>query len=1429
MALVLKDRVKETTTTTGTGTYTLAGAATGFEAFSEIGDGNTTYYCCTDGTDFEVGIGTYTASGTTLARTTILQSSNSDAAVNWTSGTRDIFCTQPAEKAVFLDASNIAIFSDDVTFEGASANIVFDKSADEIRFPQDTNVRFGASGSGLQIYHNSSGGQINNGNSSGNLYIVNNTDDGDIRLSTDNGSGSITTYIHCDGGTGEVKLNYYGNTKLKTTNTGILVSGEVVATDLDISGDVDVDGTLEADAITLDGVALGTIATQAADSVDIDGGAIDGVTIGTNSAVTDLRVDRLKLNLNTISNTVTNDSITLNPNGTGIVNMNTDTLRIGDLGADVTVTTTGTGDLTLSTNEGTDTGTIVIADGVNGNISLTPNGTGSVVIDGLSYPQADGNNGQVLTTDGSGTLSFTTVSGGGSVAADDITAGDAAINLTTTSGNITIDAQASDSDIIFKGTDDSSDTTFLTLDGSDAGTAIFNHDIKLGDNSEVKFGDGGDIEIYHHSSSNTNQYRHSTAGITTMFGAPTIQLMDGGMNEKYLVAKATGSYPSGVVELYFANSKKLETTSTGVKTTGTLDVNSAYTFPTSDGSNGQVLTTDGSGSLSFTTVSGGGGGSTALDDITTGDAASTLATTAGNITIDAQGSDTDIIFKGTDSSSDITALTLDMSDAGKAIFNSGATFGGAVDVNSSLSADSISVIGSAEFRESGGAILIRANSAQDRAELHYNGSEKLVTSTTGITVTGTINLNSAYTFPTSDGSANQVLQTDGSGTLSFATVSSGGSGISNVVEDTTPQLGGDLQSNGNDIDLADSDKLIAGTGGDLEFYHDGSNSYIDHVGADAQTLYIRNTTATTNSTDGVVIETKASNPHYVHVTNNGAVRLGISGSDKLSVIGGGTYFNHDIILNSSSHTFKFRNGSYYTTLSGTAATADHTITVPNATGTLALDESTGMTLNNGVIALKNGGTQSEVRLYCESSNAHYAALKAPAHADFAGNVTSTLPSVTGTLIGTANADAPATTTSSSDADHVLVNDGGVLKKITPSDLGIGSGGGGVTVQDEGSSLSTTATTLNFVGSGVVASGTGATKTITIAAGGGSASDSFKTISVSGQSDVIADSSTDTLTLVAGSNMTITTDASGDSITFASSGGGGGGGASNLNGLSDVTISSVQNNDLLKYNSTAGVWQNTNLGVTVEPSITASSTVYPGTQTATLAPSSGTYDQVAYFAEVRDSTNSTTIVSNANITKSGNTLTFVVSTTGSYILRVRAQDFGDLESEFATHSFTVQSFPSLRYMRIAGSNATSHTFVTDITLYTGIGQTGTVYPDTIGNMTSDTAPSPLVATSSGHYNSTSYYTWKAFDTSLYSGWWNLGQYSTYGDWYIQLDLGSSFSAVIQSASVRVNTSYSGGTGITQTYTLLGSSTGSFSGEEITLGSVSSMNIQTNNIN
>ena len=103
MAFVVKDRVRETTLTTGTGTITLAGAVIGYQTFSAIGDGNNTFYTIAGQatSEWEVGIGTYTASGTTLSRDTILASSNSGSAVNFSAGTKDVFVTYPAGKAIF--------------------------------------------------------------------------------------------------------------------------------------------------------------------------------------------------------------------------------------------------------------------------------------------------------------------------------------------------------------------------------------------------------------------------------------------------------------------------------------------------------------------------------------------------------------------------------------------------------------------------------------------------------------------------------------------------------------------------------------------------------------------------------------------------------------------------------------------------------------------------------------------------------------------------------------------------------------------------------------------------------------------------------------------------------------------------------------------------------------------------------------------------------------------------------------------------------------------------------------------------------------------------------------------------------------------------------------------------------------------------------
>ena len=110
MAHVLNDRVKETTTTTGTGTIDLGGAETGFETFVQaIGNSNTTYYAIAhqSANEFEIGIGTVTdASPDTLSRTTVISSTNSDSLVDFSAGTKDVFCTLPASKAVFFDPSS---------------------------------------------------------------------------------------------------------------------------------------------------------------------------------------------------------------------------------------------------------------------------------------------------------------------------------------------------------------------------------------------------------------------------------------------------------------------------------------------------------------------------------------------------------------------------------------------------------------------------------------------------------------------------------------------------------------------------------------------------------------------------------------------------------------------------------------------------------------------------------------------------------------------------------------------------------------------------------------------------------------------------------------------------------------------------------------------------------------------------------------------------------------------------------------------------------------------------------------------------------------------------------------------------------------------------------------------------------------------------
>ena len=138
---------------------------------------------------------------------------------------------------------------------------------------------------------------------------------------------------------------------------------------------------------------------------------IESINIGGIASVVADTSPQLGGNLDVNGNDIvstSNADIDIIPNGTGDVNLGADTVQIGDNNADATLTTQGTGDLTLNTNNGTNSGAIVIQDGANNNITITPNGSGNIVLDGLTFPNADGNANEALVTNGSGTLSFAT-------------------------------------------------------------------------------------------------------------------------------------------------------------------------------------------------------------------------------------------------------------------------------------------------------------------------------------------------------------------------------------------------------------------------------------------------------------------------------------------------------------------------------------------------------------------------------------------------------------------------------------------------------------------------------------------------------------------------------------------------------------------------------------------------------------------------------------------------------------------------------------------------------------------------------------------------------------------------------------------------------------------------------------------------------------
>jgi hypothetical protein len=164
MALVLKDRVKETTTTVGTGSFALAGAVTGYDSFGQIGNGNTTYYAVylDGGSEWEVGIGTYTAPST-LSRDTILASSNAGSVVTFSAGQKTIWCDYPAGKAVYTDATG-SISQTIVNVSGITGDI---STPDSITF--DTAAA--ENSATAKLYWDDGDGVLANGLKGGNVTL----------------------------------------------------------------------------------------------------------------------------------------------------------------------------------------------------------------------------------------------------------------------------------------------------------------------------------------------------------------------------------------------------------------------------------------------------------------------------------------------------------------------------------------------------------------------------------------------------------------------------------------------------------------------------------------------------------------------------------------------------------------------------------------------------------------------------------------------------------------------------------------------------------------------------------------------------------------------------------------------------------------------------------------------------------------------------------------------------------------------------------------------------------------------------------------------------------------------------------------------------------------------------------------------------------
>ena len=273
MALVLNDRVRETTTTTGTGAVALGGAVSGFETFAAgIGNSNTVYYAIVHRTaaEFEVGLGTLDGDSSDLTRTTVISSSNSDSAVNFASGTKDVFCTLPASKTVFEDASGHVTLPHDLFIEGGLIDLKNDGGAvSQIKFYCESSNAHAQTLIGAP-HSESASNTLTLPSSGGSSKLLSATSTATVtNKSIDSDNNTITNIVNAD-----IKSSAaIADSKLDTIST----AGKVALSALEIDGGTDIGANLaDADLFIVDDGAGGTNRKLAASRIATYVGASAG-------------------------------------------------------------------------------------------------------------------------------------------------------------------------------------------------------------------------------------------------------------------------------------------------------------------------------------------------------------------------------------------------------------------------------------------------------------------------------------------------------------------------------------------------------------------------------------------------------------------------------------------------------------------------------------------------------------------------------------------------------------------------------------------------------------------------------------------------------------------------------------------------------------------------------------------------------------------------------------------------------------------------------------------------------------------------------------------------------------------------------------------------------------------------------------------------